>query len=63
MWWLQQRHEHAAAAAHLADVAPTWAQRRAARDQLKALPGSYALLALERPVRDGEAGSEPDDLP
>lgn len=62
-WWLKRGMEHPDRPAHLQDVRPTQAERKAARAELKALPGVAALLAQERPVRDDEGDSGPEALP
>ena len=61
-WWLERRHKHAAGygMVHRDDVYPNWAERREARNRLKAIPGMDALLTKERRLRDDEQDSEPE---
>ena len=63
-WWLKQRSEWVDGAGHREDVYPTWAQRKAAREELKALPGSEVLFERDR-ERQKEEGedSEPELCP
>ena len=61
-WWLQQAARHANQEGHQLDRWPSWAERKAARQELKALQGSALLMSRERPVREDE-DSEPEDVP
>jgi len=63
MWWLQQGSDHDTAGDHSRAVAPTWAERRAARTLLQQVPGAQVLFQCERKQRDDEGDSEPEGLP
>ena len=43
-WWLQQAARHANQEGHQLDRWPSWAERKAARQELKALQGSALLM-------------------
>ena len=60
--WLQKAHEHASADSHKVLCRSSFAERKAARQFRKSLPGSSALLDHERPVQAGE-DSEPEQEP
>lgn len=61
-WWLRHAEEHPSKGAHMADVYPTRAMRKAARQELKELAGAEALLCKERTLREDESDSEPEGL-
>ena len=60
--WLQDSSEHVNAYAHVHACFPTYCKRVEARNDLLADPLAARLLSKERPLTEGEAPAEPDDL-
>jgi len=59
-----QGHRSTTSGDHMRDTNCTHAQRLAARNSLKEIPGAGALFELERPKRsDVGEGSEPEGTP
>ncbi len=59
MCWIQSASQHANSDSHKTCFHSTYAERKAARQALKLLPGSHVLFARERPL-SAEEDSEPD---
>ena len=57
-WWLLRARHHGSAADHTLDVFASRADRRAARDALKTVPGAAGLFEREK-RRNSDSESEP----
>ena len=63
LFWCLKQAEGCTLNEHMGNVRPTREQRKAARQELKALPGATVLFSKERTLHPGESDSEPEALP